>query len=100
MQLIENIQYLVLVATLIVYCHGIGLGWLSPMLPQLQSEEKTPLNFVIDVYEASWVGSIICLGGLTGNFLFSYLMNRFGRKAALYGLSIPNTVCCHLYFST
>lgn len=70
------------------------------MLPQLQSEEKTPLNFVIDVYEASWVGSIICLGGVTGNFFFAYLMNRFGRKAALYGLAIPNTVSCYLYYLT
>ncbi|KAH8403345.1 hypothetical protein KR222_011072, partial [Zaprionus bogoriensis] len=89
---------LILVATLIVFCHGIGLGWLSPMLPQLQAEDKSPLNFVIDVHQASWLGSIISLGGVTGNFFFSFLMNRFGRKVALYGLAIPNTCIWFMFY--
>lgn len=80
------------VAILITLCHGIGLGWLSPMLPKLQSELDTPLDFVIDVNEASWLGSVISLGGVTGNFFFSFIMNRFGRKVALYGMALPNTV--------
>lgn len=79
-------------AILITLCHGIGLGWLSPMLPQLQSSMETPVDFVIDVHESSWLGAMLSLGALTGNFLFSYIMNRFGRKVALYGLALPNTV--------
>lgn len=62
------------------------------MLPKLQSASETPLDFVIDVNEASWVGSMISFGGFSGNFLFSFVMNRFGRKAALYGLAVPHTV--------
>lgn len=62
------------------------------MLPKLQSELDTPLDFVIDVNEASWLGSVISLGGVTGNFFFSFIMNRFGRKVALYGMALPNTV--------
>ncbi|ALC39234.1 CG14605, partial [Drosophila busckii] len=85
----------------ITFCHGIGLGWLSPMLPRLQSPEQTPLSFVIDVQEASWLGALISLGGVTGNFCFSFIMNRFGRKVALYGLALPHTcIWFLLYFAT
>ncbi|XP_023165976.2 facilitated trehalose transporter Tret1 isoform X2 [Drosophila hydei] len=87
-------------AIVITFCHGIGLGWLSPMLPKLQSASETPLDFVIDVNEASWVGSMISFGGFSGNFLFSFVMNRFGRKAALYGLAVPHTcIWLLLYFA-
>ncbi|EDW63941.1 facilitated trehalose transporter Tret1 [Drosophila virilis] len=85
-------------AILITLCHGIGLGWLSPMLPKLQSELETPLDFVIDVNEASWLGSVISLGGVTGNFFFSFIMNRFGRKVALYGMALPNTCIWFLFY--
>ncbi|XP_017858723.1 PREDICTED: facilitated trehalose transporter Tret1-like [Drosophila arizonae] len=85
-------------AIIITFCHGIGLGWLSPMLPQLQSAAETPLDFVIDVSEASWVGSMISFGGFSGNFLFSFVMNRFGRKVALYGLALPHTCIWILFY--
>ncbi|EDV32169.1 uncharacterized protein Dana_GF14173 [Drosophila ananassae] len=88
-------------ATLITFCHGIALGWLSPMLPKLLLPEATPLSFSIDVNEASWLGSIISLGGITGNFSFSYLMSRFGRKVSIYVLAIPHTCIWFLfYFAT
>ncbi|XP_017966000.1 facilitated trehalose transporter Tret1-like [Drosophila navojoa] len=82
----------------ITLSHGIGLGWFSPMLPKLQSESKTPLDFVVDVHEGSWVGSIVCLGGVTGNFLFAYIMSCFGRKVAIYGLAVPNTLIWFLFY--
>lgn len=63
------------------------------MLPKLLLPEASPLTFSIDVNEASWLGSIISLGGITGNFSFSYLMSRFGRKVSIYVLAIPHTVC-------
>ncbi|XP_068151164.1 facilitated trehalose transporter Tret1 [Drosophila tropicalis] len=85
-------------AVLITFCHGIALGWLSPMLPKLQSKEETPLDFFIDVNEASWLGAAISLGGVSGNFFFSYVMGRFGRKVSLYGLAIPNTCIWVLFY--
>lgn len=90
-------SYPILVVTLITYCHGIGLGWLSPMLPLLQTEGKSPLDFVIDVHEASWLGAVISMGAITGNFTYSYIMNRFGRKVALYCLAVPNVVSCEWF---
>ncbi|XP_034667779.1 facilitated trehalose transporter Tret1 [Drosophila subobscura] len=85
-------------ATLITFCHGIALGWLSPMLPQLLSEQDTPLDFFIDVGQASWLGAAISLGGISGNFSFSFLMNRFGRKVSLYALALPNTCIWFLFY--
>ncbi|EDV57599.1 facilitated trehalose transporter Tret1 [Drosophila erecta] len=85
-------------ATLITFCHGIALGWLSPMLPKLLSPQETPLTFSIDVNEASWLGAIISLGGISGNFSFSYVMNRFGRKVAIYALAVPNTCIWFLFY--
>ncbi|XP_037710220.1 facilitated trehalose transporter Tret1 [Drosophila subpulchrella] len=85
-------------ATLITFCHGIALGWLSPMLPKLLSPHETPLSFSIDVAEASWLGAVISIGGITGNFSFSYLMNRFGRKVSIYALAVPHTCIWFLFY--
>ncbi|XP_016974214.1 facilitated trehalose transporter Tret1 [Drosophila rhopaloa] len=85
-------------ATLITFCHGIALGWLSPMLPKLLSPAETPLSFSIDVDEASWLGAVISIGGITGNFSFSYLMNRFGRKVSIYALAVPHTCIWFLFY--
>ncbi|EDW03491.1 facilitated trehalose transporter Tret1 [Drosophila grimshawi] len=82
---------------LITFCHGIAIGWLAPMLQKLQSESETPLDFVIDVNEASWLGSLVSLGGLSGNFFFAFIMNRFGRKVAIYGMAVPN-MCIWILF--
>ncbi|KAH8413446.1 hypothetical protein KR009_011338 [Drosophila setifemur] len=85
-------------ATLITFCHGIALGWLSPMLPKLLSEDSTPLSFSITVAEASWLGAVISIGGITGNFSFSFLMNRFGRKVSIYALAVPHTCIWFLFY--
>lgn len=85
-------------ATLITFCHGIALGWLSPMLPKLLSPQETPLSFYIDVNEASWLGAVISIGGISGNFSFSYLMNRFGRKVSIYALAVPHTCIWFLFY--
>ncbi|XP_039479065.1 facilitated trehalose transporter Tret1 [Drosophila santomea] len=85
-------------ATLITFCHGIALGWLSPMLPKLLSPQETPLTFSIDVNEASWLGAVISIGGISGNFSYSYLMNRFGRKVSIYALAVPHTCIWFLFY--
>lgn len=71
--------------------HGVGVGWLAPSLPLLGSEE-TPLGTAISINEASWVGSLIGLGAMTGNILFGLLLDRLGRKKCMYLLAIPNMV--------
>ncbi|XP_017845537.1 facilitated trehalose transporter Tret1 [Drosophila busckii] len=71
--------------------HGVGVGWLAPSLPLLGSEES-PLGEAISIVEASWVGSLIGLGSLTGNIIFGTLLDRLGRKLCMYLIAIPNMI--------
>ena len=42
----------------------------------------------------SWLGSILFLGGIVGNFLYAALNNYFGRKISVLTLGIPAIVSC------
>lgn len=73
------------------FTHGVGVGWLAPSLPFLGSA-NTPLDTSVTIDQASWVGSLIGLGALTGNIIFGLLLDRLGRKVCMYFLAIPNMV--------
>ncbi|XP_011181201.2 facilitated trehalose transporter Tret1-like [Zeugodacus cucurbitae] len=76
--------------TIITFCNGIGIGWCAPMLAKLQSPIDSPLDFTATVQQTSWIGSLVCVGGITGNVLFGVLLDRIGRKACIYLLAIPH----------
>ena len=77
---------------IISVAHGAALGWLSPMLLILKSPD-TPLNSgPLSIDEASWLGAIVSVGGVIGNFVFGYIAKQFGRKQALFFLVFPQTV--------
>ncbi|KAH8278449.1 hypothetical protein KR018_003426 [Drosophila ironensis] len=69
--------------------HGVGVGWLSPSL-RLLGSDHSPLGEPLTIGEASWVGSLIGLGSLSGNLIFGLLLDRLGRKLCMYFLAIPN----------
>ncbi|KAH8340749.1 hypothetical protein KR059_005904 [Drosophila kikkawai] len=69
--------------------HGIAVGWLSPSL-RLLGSDHSPLGDPLTITEASWVGSLIGLGSMTGNIVFGLLIDRLGRKLCMYFLAIPN----------
>ncbi|XP_068153067.1 facilitated trehalose transporter Tret1-like [Drosophila tropicalis] len=70
---------------------GIGIGWLSPTLTLLSSENN-PFGDALTVVQASWVGSVIGLGSLVGDLIFGLLIDRLGRKICLFVLAIPNMI--------
>lgn len=74
--------------TLFLPFHSIG-GWASPNVELLKSDESPLPSGKINMDEASWIASLICLGGLIGNFLFGFIAIRFGRKIPLLFLTIP-----------
>lgn len=41
------------------------------------------------MHQASWIASLLAIGGTTGNIFFGYLTSKFGRKLPLISLSIP-----------
>lgn len=67
------------------------LGWLSPVLPLLQSAESPLESGPLTVEQTSWVGCLICVGGLFGNYIYIFLSNKIGRKTAINLLAFPQT---------
>lgn len=55
----------------------------------LLTSDETPLPAKITIDEASWVASLLCIGGLIGNILFGFITKSFGRKMPLCLISIP-----------
>nr|CAD7452340.1 unnamed protein product [Timema tahoe] len=65
-------------------CYGSIMAWPSPTLPLLMTD-ATPLGSgPMSEEEASWVGSLICLGALITTPLYGILQDRWGRKMAGY----------------
>lgn len=79
-------------ANIISVSHGCALGWLSPYLPLLQSDSSPLTTGPISLEETSWIGAILCVGGVVGNSLFGFLCNWIGRKRAITLLAFPNMV--------
>jgi MFS family permease len=70
---------------------GASIGWASPSLPFLQSDESfLPEPLTSD--QASWVGSFLALGALFGTLLFGWLSEKIGRFWAMLLTAIPHVV--------
>lgn len=84
--------YTVLVANLTTISFGIAVGWPSGNL-LLLSSEKSPLKTgAISVFEASWISSVICLGGAIGTIFYGWFVEVIGRKKAMMSIFIPDVV--------
>lgn len=76
-------QYIAAVAaTMGSLVMGTSISWSGPALPLLQLEPAQD-GFSINKVEASWVGSLMPLGGLLGGQLGGLLMSKLGRKGAM-----------------
>lgn len=75
---------------LLILCYGISIGWSSPNLLILESDES-PIG-KITKEEASWVASIQCFGGFISNIFFGFITTRFGRKIPLILMAVPTIV--------
>ncbi|KAM7361526.1 facilitated trehalose transporter Tret1-like [Cochliomyia hominivorax] len=87
----------VITVELVAFGHGISIGWTSPTLHKLQSED-TPLNFTVTIEQISWIGSLFGLGSLMGNILFGFLLNRIGRKWCMNLIVLPYLISWFLIF--
>lgn len=68
------------------------MGWLSPSLLVLQSDDTPLTNGPINNETASWVGAATYIGGVVGNFMFMAILKYFGRKKTFCVLALPNFV--------
>ncbi|XP_050093676.1 uncharacterized protein LOC126576447 [Anopheles aquasalis] len=89
---VRNQVFATCVINVINLSHGAGLGWVSPYLPVLMDENQTLLETgPVTVEQGSWIGSILCLGGLCGAFTYSYLVEKLGIKKSIQALAIPHS---------
>lgn len=72
--------------------YGITCGWASPNIELLTSEDTPLPSGKITIDQASWIASILCIGGLIGNILFGIVTTYFGRKWPLLILCVPTIV--------
>ncbi|GAB0098154.1 hypothetical protein DMENIID0001_138610 [Sergentomyia squamirostris] len=89
-------QYLVgFIANFSTLMYGISVGWVSPTVPLLLSED-TPLPMgPITKRQASLISALLYICGLVGSLAFGWLADRVGRKWALFLGTLPH-VCAHL----
>uniref|UniRef100_T1GYC1 Major facilitator superfamily (MFS) profile domain-containing protein n=1 Tax=Megaselia scalaris TaxID=36166 RepID=T1GYC1_MEGSC len=86
-------QYLATIcANIMALSYGAFCGWPSAAFLVLQSDESPMDKGPISNEEASWIGAIICAGGILGNFFFGWLSNKIGRKKALMFSATPMAV--------
>lgn len=77
---------IIISGNLLALCVGFCFAWSSPVLLRLTDEkylDKNPLGRVITSQEASWIGSLLTLGGIAGVFLAVFIASTFGRKKSL-----------------
>lgn len=96
-----KLQYFAaLSANIIMLGYGCGIGWFAVALNLLQSND-TPLNSgPLSKDDESWIGSILSIGSLTGNFLFGFLVNYVGAKRCLLLAGVVQTVIFDFFFQT
>lgn len=68
--------------------YGCLAGWMSPILSLLKSEES-PFGRPLTDYETSLMASLVCIGGLVGTIFFGFASDKYGRKVAVFGTTIP-----------
>lgn len=73
---------------------GIGMssGWSSPSIFLLTSIESPLPTGTITIHEASWIASLSSISGFLSNIFFGLITCKFGHKAPLILLAIPQIV--------
>lgn len=76
--------------------HGCSLGWVSPAIPLLMSEDSPLTSGPITNEQLSWIGSFGCIGSLLGSFVAGYMSSVIGAKKTVLLLALP-TGCSWLF---
>lgn len=79
--------------------YGSVCGWPSASFPILQSDETPLATGPLTIEEASWVASLMAIGGALGNLLFGILSERLGGKKLLLTAAMIQSVgkLCFLF---
>lgn len=77
---------------------GVSIGWSSASLLLLEHVDSPLPSGPLTKLQSSWVGSLMPLGGFTGNILCGLFAGRFGRKTVAMTAGVSQFVRqLHLY---
>lgn len=76
-------------ANLISFSHGCIIGWVTPALMLLTSDETPLSSGPITLEELSWIGSMNSIGAMLGTFSFGCFTTLIGCKRAMTFLALP-----------
>lgn len=73
--------------------NGFHVGWASPSLAKLQSEDS---EILITSDQGSWIVSFMLIGSIVGSIVGIPMVDRWGRKTSLLIASFPPFISCLL----
>ncbi|XP_077283045.1 facilitated trehalose transporter Tret1-like [Arctopsyche grandis] len=85
---VRNRYFTALLVSLISFCCGTTIGWLSPVLLILE-KESSPLGEKPSQHEISIIASSFCIGALIFTPAYSYIIDRFGSKVSALACAVP-----------
>lgn len=72
--------------------YGSSCGWTSPSIPILESAESPLPTGPISKSDTSWIGSILCVGGIVGTIVYGWMSDKYGRKIPTCLIAVPQVV--------
>lgn len=72
--------------------YGISVGWVSPSIPLLMSEDTPLPSGPLTKKEASLISALLYMAGMLGSLSFGWLADRIGRKWALFSGTCPHII--------
>lgn len=72
---------------LLMLCYGVTSGFSSPAIIFLTSDDSPLPTGKITMEQASWIASLLCIGGLIGNVLYGIITSKYGRKLPLMSMA-------------
>ncbi|XP_062134499.1 facilitated trehalose transporter Tret1-like [Drosophila sulfurigaster albostrigata] len=77
----RNQYFAALSVNLISVSFGANFGWVSTSIDQLMRPETSRLDSELTNDGLGWLASVMSIGGLLGSIVFSWLADKFGRRA-------------------
>lgn len=78
--------------------YGTILGWVSPVIPLLKSEDTPLSSGPLTSEQLSWIGSLSAIGSVGGAYIFGSLASFLGHKRAMILLTFPSAISWFLIY--